>query len=61
VRAESPLKFVEISTEPAVVVEQAGERESAIELDIGRVRLRLPERFRPETLARVLEVLEGRS
>lgn len=57
-RAEAPLTFVQIPPQPT----SAGSAgESRIELEVGRVRLRVPDQFRPETLERLLEVLEGHS
>jgi hypothetical protein len=58
--AQSPLTWVEL-TPPAASTAIAAGGERAIELEVGRVRLRVPDAFHPETLARVLEVLEGRS
>jgi hypothetical protein len=58
-RADAPLRFVEIPSGETDSI--AGSGPSGIELEVGRVRVRLPDQFRPETLARVLEVLEGRS
>jgi hypothetical protein len=58
-RSDAPLRFVEIPSPETASAAREGER--GIELEVGRVRLRVPEQFRPETLARVLEVLEGRS
>jgi hypothetical protein len=56
--AASALTFVELAPQAAPF---AAASESRIELEVGRVRLRVPDQFRPETLARVLEVLEARS
>jgi hypothetical protein len=55
---EAPIGFVEIGSQ-AGSLENAGE--DRIELEVGRVRLRVPDAFCPETLARVLAVLEGRA
>jgi len=57
--ADARLAFVEIAA-PAVVG-AATPVEARLELEVGGVRLRVPDQFRAETLARVLEVLEGRS
>ena len=54
VRAESELAFVEVASRAASVL---GSGETRIELEMGRVTLRVPDRFSPETLARVLKVL----
>ena len=52
-----PVAFVEITAQPLSDADPSrGER---IELAVGRVVLRVPDRFEPQTLARVLEVLEA--
>jgi hypothetical protein len=56
---ESRLAFVEIGSRAIAAVAES--LEGRIELEVGRVTLRVPDQFRAETLARVLEVLEGRS
>jgi hypothetical protein len=55
---EPRLAFVEIT--PRSSERTAAWSDERIELEVGRIRLRVPERFSPETLRQVLDLLEAR-
>jgi hypothetical protein len=57
-RVRAPVAFVEIPTQPLTHAEPSGGER--IELAVGGIVLRVPDRFEPQTLARVLEVVEAR-